>query len=411
MQARRKSSPKRLILAAAAVIIAAAGLYAVTGGSGHKTQTASASIPSTPPLVTGSVAALKVSSPTSAPSLPTPPTPQLAALNTTPAPSPASAGAAVTNAGGPKIQFATPVYDFGKVNGGEVVKYSYIFTNTGCGLLVISNVHPSCGCTTAGEWTRQVESGQTGSIPIQFNSGNFSGPVVKTVTVTCNDPSQPTTVLQIKGTLWRPIDIMPQVAFLNLTADTPSNATSVRIVNNLDQPVTLSDLQINTSSLAAELITNEPGKKYEVIVKTVPPWPTNNIQAQITLKTSSTQMSNLTFTAWASVQPVVTVTPSPLMLPAGPLTNQQTQTLWIRNNGTNTLALSEPASNAKDVGVQMTEGQPGRFFTVALTFPAGFDIPQGQKIEFTVKTTHPQFPVLKVPIMQLPRPMPAAAGQ
>ena len=34
-----------------------------------------------------------------------------------------------TNAAGPKIQFATPIYDFGKVKSGDPVKYSYVFTN------------------------------------------------------------------------------------------------------------------------------------------------------------------------------------------------------------------------------------------------------------------------------------------
>lgn len=97
-----------------------------------------------------------------------------------------------------------PEYDFGQIKGGAVVKYTYVFTNVGSSMLEISNVQASCGCTTAGEWSRQVESGKTGSIPIQFNSGNFSGHVGKTITVTCNDPKQPSVVLQIKGTIWKP---------------------------------------------------------------------------------------------------------------------------------------------------------------------------------------------------------------
>ena len=81
--------------------------------------------------------------------------------------------AAAVGVSGPKIQFATPMYDFGKVKSGELVKYTYVFTNVGGATLQVSNVQASCGCTTAGEWTRQVEPGQTGSIPIQFNSGQL----------------------------------------------------------------------------------------------------------------------------------------------------------------------------------------------------------------------------------------------
>ena len=41
---------------------------------------------------------------------------------------------------GPKIQFATPIYDFGKVKSGEAVKYTYVFTNMGGATLQVSNV-------------------------------------------------------------------------------------------------------------------------------------------------------------------------------------------------------------------------------------------------------------------------------
>ena len=92
-----------------------------------------------------------------------------------PTSAPPAAAAASTNALGPRIQFATPVYDFGRVKAGEPVKYTYVFTNTGDRLLIINSVQPGCGCTTAGEWTKQVEPGKTGSIPIQFNTAGYNG--------------------------------------------------------------------------------------------------------------------------------------------------------------------------------------------------------------------------------------------
>src|SRR5512137_2277010 len=76
-----------------------------------------------------------------------------------------AAGTAATNALGPKIQFVTPTYDFGRVKSGVAVKYDFIFTNAGETLLEVTEVRPGCGCTTAGAWSRQVESGKTGSIP------------------------------------------------------------------------------------------------------------------------------------------------------------------------------------------------------------------------------------------------------
>ena len=78
------------------------------------------------------------------------------------------------------------MYDFGRIKAGEPVKYTYVFTNTGDALLILNSVQPQCGCTAAGEWTKQVEPGKTGNIPIQFNTMGYGGNVFKQVTVTCN---------------------------------------------------------------------------------------------------------------------------------------------------------------------------------------------------------------------------------
>src|SRR5215510_16198111 len=85
----------------------------------------------------------------------------LCRAETPPAPAPASpapaADSGTTNGAGAKIQFATPIYDFGRIKSGEAVKYTYYFTNTGDTTLKITHVQPSCGCTTAGEYSKEVE--------------------------------------------------------------------------------------------------------------------------------------------------------------------------------------------------------------------------------------------------------------
>jgi hypothetical protein len=216
-------------------------------------------------------------------------------------------------------------------------------------------------------------------------------------------------ILQLKATIWKPIEVTPQVASLNLTMESPSNATMVRIVSNEESPLTLSAPESNNRAFAAELRTNQPGKEFELIVKTVPPLPAGNVQGQITLKTSSTNVPVINVTAWANVQQTVMVTPSQITLPPAPLVNTMPSIVSIRNSGTNALALTEPTVNAKGVDVQLKELQPGRYFTLTVTFPAGFKIAQGEKVELSVKSNHPLFPIIKVPILQLSRPVPTAA--
>jgi hypothetical protein len=383
VQSSKGGTKGRAVLIGVAVVAAGAVLYAVSAGSGRKGGDTTASL-------TNAVAAAAPIPATSVPPL----------LTAT------AAVASAVGPSGPKIQFATPTYDFGKVKGGDAVKYVYIFTNVGGTTLQVSNVQASCGCTTAGEWTRQVEPGKTGSIPVQFNSGGFSGQIGKSITVTCNDTNQRVVVLQLKGNVWKPIDVMPQMAVLNVTAESPSTTTTVRIVNNEEAPLTLSGPEVSNAAFAAELKTNQPGKQFELVIRTVPPLPAGNVQGQFTLKTSSTNLPVINVSAWANVQPVVVAVPAQIALPAAPLAGPMPSTVSIRNNGTNTLALSEPAVNAKGVDVQLRETEPGRAFAVALNFPAGFEIAQGEKVELSVKSNHPQFPSIKVPVIQPPRPAP-----
>src|SRR5580765_2748197 len=141
--------------------------------------------------------------------------------------SPKPGATALPEGVGPKIQFAEIVYDFGKVSSGEVVKHSFVFTNVGTAKLEIKDVRPGCGCTTAGTWDKEVEPGKTGSIPLQFNSANFGGTILKQATVTCNDPSQTNVMLQIKGTVWKPIEITPSMAVFNVSSEAETNETKV----------------------------------------------------------------------------------------------------------------------------------------------------------------------------------------
>ena len=60
-----------------------------------------------------------------------------------PTSAPPAVAAVSTNVLGPRIQFETPVYDFGRARCGEPVKYTYAFTNTGDRMLIISSVQPS----------------------------------------------------------------------------------------------------------------------------------------------------------------------------------------------------------------------------------------------------------------------------
>jgi len=97
-----------------------------------------------------------------------------------------------------QMEFEEIEWDFGTIEQGDVVEYSYRFVNTGSDPLIISNARGSCGCTVP-EWPRvPVEPGESGVINVKFNSKGKKGKQNKRVTLTTNMvPNK--IVLTVKG--------------------------------------------------------------------------------------------------------------------------------------------------------------------------------------------------------------------
>lgn len=103
----------------------------------------------------------------------------------------------------PSITFDKTEHDFGTILQGEVVTYSFHFTNTGSTPLIISNVTTSCGCTV-GDFSRApIAPGKDGFIKATYDSKGHHGFQSRSLTVVSNtNPNQ--TVLRLKATVQTP---------------------------------------------------------------------------------------------------------------------------------------------------------------------------------------------------------------
>jgi hypothetical protein len=108
------------------------------------------------------------------------------------------------------------------------------------------------------------------------------------------------------------------------------------------------------------------------------------------------------------VQEAVVVMPNAITIPPGPLAVSSASTFTIRNNGKSSLVLSDARVNVEGAAVRVQEPQPGKFFTVMVDFPAGFKIKPDQKVEVSMKSDNPKYPLIKVPVIQAQPPAPSA---
>ena len=94
--------------------------------------------------------------------------------------------APVIKADGPVLSLDKTTHDFGDIFQGDVVETTFKFTNTGNQPLMITNIQPTCGCTTP-QWPRDpIMPGGKGEIKVGFNSAGKMNKQIKTLPIVSN---------------------------------------------------------------------------------------------------------------------------------------------------------------------------------------------------------------------------------
>lgn len=97
------------------------------------------------------------------------------------------------------IKWKSESIEVGNIPQGKPKVIRFEFTNTSNKPIVIENVAPSCGCTTADYTKTPILPGKKGFVEASYNAAT-AGPFMKTVNVTTSDSKTPKT-LTFKGTV------------------------------------------------------------------------------------------------------------------------------------------------------------------------------------------------------------------
>jgi hypothetical protein len=105
----------------------------------------------------------------------------------------------LASAAQPRMIFESTEIDLGNIDAGKVVELKFKFKNAGDETLIINSINSSCGCTVPGLEKKEYQAGETGVIPVKFDSRGLSGKIAKTITITTNEKDNTYTTLKIKG--------------------------------------------------------------------------------------------------------------------------------------------------------------------------------------------------------------------
>ena len=107
---------------------------------------------------------------------------------------------ATTALAAPAISVDNPMYEVSIQAAGTVVHHIFTVTNTGNQILNITDVRPSCLCTTATPTKAEVAPGKSVAISVAVDTAGFAGIVARTVTLESNDLANPALLLVVSVT-------------------------------------------------------------------------------------------------------------------------------------------------------------------------------------------------------------------
>jgi hypothetical protein len=139
---------------------------------------------------------------------------------------------------------------------------------------------------------------------VSLNVGATSGMLTKSITISSNDPVNPTKVLYLKADVVRPIQILPTqyLSFGELTVGSKGEA-KVTIKNTSTQTIVLSDFEA-TNGISINLMkpTTIPGGGEVEIIAKVAPKEKGYFNGSVKMKTDHPDFPTLDLTAYGNVK-------------------------------------------------------------------------------------------------------------
>lgn len=146
--------------------------------------------------------------------------------------------------------------------------------NVGSEKLVISEVKPTCGCTTAPLDKYELNPGEVAKMKVTLNVGTSSGKVHKTIRISSNDPANSMKVVSLKANIIRPIEITPTTYFTfdKMTVGSESS-NKLFLKNNTGTDIVLSDFTVEPANLKINFKGKQvlkPNEKVEFTASVTP---------------------------------------------------------------------------------------------------------------------------------------------
>ena len=146
----------------------------------------------------------------------------------------------------------------------KAIVAKFRFTNVGTTSLKITDLRPSCGCTTPSLEKKEYASGESGEIVAKFKFDGHVGHQEKWIVVTTDwFPPQPT-ILRFAVNILEEITIQPELVLWRVGDQQKPKTVRISIPNEI--PAKVVSVQADSGAVKLEFREIRPGKELEVKV-------------------------------------------------------------------------------------------------------------------------------------------------
>jgi len=234
----------------------------------------------------------------------------------------------------PHLGIAQPNWNFGVVTNQEQLTHDFVISNTGDVPLEITRLLSSCSACLEVDMKHTILApGATAPIHSRLDLRQMNGDVARAIFLDCNDPDNPSVVLELSGTVVQAFQITPDIVTLDLTQGRQSVPIEIEPLIKLHS--NLSRIVCANTNLEATITTNSFG--YELTMQPKKSLPYGDAMVQVVV--SSADTNDLTCRVVFSIHNPPDLELIPAILDFRAQTDPQTRILWIKQHGPAPLAL------------------------------------------------------------------------
>jgi hypothetical protein len=275
--------------------------------------------------------------------------------------------AAEPNGPPPKLVFEKTTHDFGSVAPGSLTPCKFKFKNEGKGVLKISEVTKTCGCTVFTLAKNDYAPGEEGVIEVGYTADKSTGIRTRKLYVISNDPVSPRIELTIKANIAQKISYEPEKLDYTLKGE-KAGTIELTIKSLDDQPFAITGYNATSDAVTMDFDTNQKAAKFVIKTKIDTQKTGANNSGRLEITTSHPECPSITVPF--TVLPRFKVEPPTINILNAVPGQAISKELWLMNNYNEDFDITSVTSKEGIIKVVNKEKVGNRFkFTLDVLPP------------------------------------------